>query len=88
MLNCKIKSFIWDMIAVLSAILGVLGSMCAWESGEISFLRMMLQVIAFGAFTYASANTASCLRRTARMARRRAMHSRMVVVPAHHLHAA
>ena len=88
MLNGKMKSFIWDMIAVFSAILGVLGSMCAWESGEISFLRMMLQVIAFGAFTYASANTASCLRRAARMARRRAAHSRMVAVPARHLHAA
>ncbi len=72
MLNLKTKAAIWDMISVVSVLLGVLGSMSAWETGAISFVRMILQAAFFGAFAYTSANTAAAMRRAMRAARRRA----------------
>jgi hypothetical protein len=72
MLTYKTKSVIWDTIAVVSVLLGVLGSMGAWESGSISFIQMLLQVVFFGGFAYTAANTAAAMRRAMRAQRRRA----------------
>jgi len=72
MLTFKTKSVIWDTVSIISVLLGVLGSMGAWESGNISFIQMLLQVIFFGGFAYAAANTAAAMRRAMRAQRRRA----------------
>ena len=71
MFNYKTKAFIWEMIAVFSVLLGILGSMSAWESGNISFVRMVLQSAFFGAFAYTAFNTATVMRRAHRAAQRR-----------------
>ena len=71
MFNYKTKAFIWEMIAVCSVLLGVLGSMSAWESGNISFIRMLVQSVLFGAFAYTALSTATTMRRAYRAAVRR-----------------
>jgi len=71
MFNYKTKAIIWEMIAICSVLLGVLGSMCAWESGNISFVRMLVQSVFFGAFSYTAFNTSSVMRRAYRAALRR-----------------
>ncbi len=71
MFNYKTKAFIWEMIAVCSVLLGVLGSMSAWESGNISFIRMLVQSVFFGAFAYTAFGTATTMRRACRTAARR-----------------
>lgn len=65
------RAFIWEMITILSVMLGVLGSMCAWEAGGISFFRMLVQAGFFGVFAYAAGSTAATMRRAMRAARRR-----------------
>lgn len=73
MKNYRVKCFVWDMLSVLSAFAGVLGTLAAWESGAISFFHMVAQAAFFAAFSYAAFNTSTQLRRSARAARRRAV---------------
>jgi len=75
MLNLKVKAFVWNMIAVFSVLLGVLGSMSAWESGNITFIRMIVQAAFFGVFAYAAASTAAAAKRALYAARRRRSHN-------------
>lgn len=76
------KAFIWEMISILSVMLGVLGSMCAWESGSISFVRMAVQGVFFGAFAYAAWGMAETMRRAMRAARRHSRTGNVVRHPA------
>ncbi len=48
MKNHAVKAFLYDTASILVAVLGVMGSFGAFESGEIGFLRMIFQVVLFG----------------------------------------